>query len=333
MYQNELPVITASDISYASSKLESYMHFYTEESLTSRDMIISKLVEQINIDNVLEHLNNIVRIRNPEVSVENLNKTAEYIKNTMRSYGMKTSLEKFRFKKVPNVVFSNVFGDKVSENSDKMLIISSHYDSHKVSPGADDNASSVAAMLEIARIVSNLNTEFTIRFAFFTLEEYSMMGSYYHVRNIKKENRTRIIGSICLDGIGYISTKPNSQKKFANSNYPSSNKGNFMAMISNEESELLLRLFIYNTRKFLPGLKTEVLMVKGKGLEVPDSRRSDHSAFWDHGYKAIMITDTCQFRNPYIHTSEDTIDKLDPYFLLDITKVVTSSVLDLSLGR
>jgi hypothetical protein len=316
-----------------SGKMLNPSRIYGKKLTDERDFFINRMLDRVDIENILTHLDNIVMVRNPETALHNLNHTRDYIRRTLRSYNLVTSLEPFVFKKVPDVVFYNVLGYKIGKDKNRILIVNSHYDTHKRSPGADDNASSVAGMLEIARIIAPLIIDCTIQFTFFTLEEYSMMGSYYHLKNMKGKKNYRFIGAIGMDGIGYTSKKTFSQKKFHNTDYPQSDKGDFIGLIGNDNSETLLRLFDYNTDKFVPSLQTEKLIVKGNGSDIPDTRRSDHTPFWDYGYKSILVTDTCQFRNPYVHTMMDTVNKLNPHFLKDTTKAILSSILDICIRR
>lgn len=305
----------------------------TTDIVSNRDLFIKNLIGKISIKNINTHLKRIVKVRNPEIGMKNLNDTAMYLEHELNKLKLDAKKENFFFKQVKNVLFSNIIAYKPGKNKHKVLILTSHYDSHKASTGADDNASSVAGMLEIARLISPLKMDYTIQFTFFTLEEYSMMGSYFHTKELSRKNNKKIIGAISLDGLGYTTNKRNSQKKFMNSDYPKSDIGNFLGIISNEHSQTLLKLFDYNVKKFVPNLQTETLIVSGNGEDVPDSRRSDHTPFWDYGYKSIMVTDTCQFRNPYIHSMEDNIENLNMNFLEDATKATLATILDICLKR
>ncbi len=301
--------------------------------ISDRDLFIKNVIDKISTNNINKHLKHIVKVRNPEVEMNNLNDTAEYIEKELNKLKLNAKKENFFFKKVQNVLFSNIIAYKLGKNKRKVLILTSHYDSHRASNGADDNASSVASMLEIAKLTSPLNLDCTIQFTFFTLEEYSMMGSYFHAKELSRKKDKQIIGAISLDGLGYTTNERNSQKKFLNSDYPSSDVGDFLGIISNEGSQTLLKLFDYNVKKYVPNLQTETLIVSGNGEDVPDTRRSDHTPFWDYGYKSIMVTDTCQFRNPYIHTMEDNIENLNFEFLTDATKATLATILEICLKR
>lgn len=297
---------------------------------TERDMFIQRFIERVDINNLKKHLKRIVKVRNPEVAIENLDETASYITSVLNNYRLYTGKEKFSFKKVKDVKFSNIIGYKTGLEKNKFLILCSHYDTVKTSPGADDNASSVSSLLEIARLMSVLNLEYTVQFTFFTLEEYNMLGSIYHVKNLIKKANRNIIGSIVLDSIGYTNNK---QKQFDNISYPQSSIGDFLSIISNKNSSSLLKLFSHNVSKYTPELKIEPLIINGNGELVPDTRRSDHSSFWDKDYKSILLTDTAQFRNENNHKMTDTMDTLDYNLLLNTTKATLATTLDICLKR
>ncbi len=303
------------------------------EISTKRESYIQNIVNKVSINNIINHLYNLSKIRNPEFSIENLNNASNYIINVLNNLNLKIQVESFNFKKVRGVLFNNLLAYKFGVNKRKILIVASHYDTVKTSPGADDNASSIAALLEIARLVTSLSLEYTIQFTFFTLEEYNMIGSLYHMKSLKTSNNKNIIGAIVHDGIGYVSKEYNSQRKFRNIDYPKSNIGDFLGIISNENSASLLKLYDYNVSRFIPSLNTETLIVKGNGELVKDTRRSDNAPFWDCGYKSVLITDTCQFRNPHTHKPTDTINTLDFTFLANSTKATLAALLDICLKR
>jgi hypothetical protein len=202
----------------------------------------------------------------------------------------------------------------VLEGSDKakpVLVIGAHYDSVAGSPGADDNGSGVAAVLELARIMKNEPIARSIVFAFFTNEEppYSQtdsMGSLQLARYFKLQHLP-IAGMISVETIGYYSTQPGSQKYPAGigSFYP--NTGNFIGFVGNLGSRTFLHQAIaaFRASAHFPSEGAAVpKFVKGVSW-------SDHWSFWRIGVPAIMVTDTAPFRYPYYHTANDTPDHLD----------------------
>lgn len=198
-----------------------------------------------------------------------------------------------------------------SDRSRGVLVVGAHYDSVHGAPGADDNGSGVAAVLELARIMKNDALTQSILFAFFPNEEppYSNtdnMGSLLFARGLKRDY-TPITGMISIETIGYYSDRPGSQHypTHVASFYP--NTGNFIGFVSDLHSRALMHRAIeaFRSSTHFPS----------EGAALPSSTRgiswSDHWSFWQIGVPAIMVTDTAPFRNPYYHTANDTADKLD----------------------
>ena len=197
------------------------------------------------------------------------------------------------------------------ERPDEILVVGAHYDTVSGTPGADDNASAVAGVLELAREFKDEKTPVTLRFIFYVNEEppffkTSDMGSYQAAME-SKEKGERITAMLCLESIGIYSDEPGSQEfpPPLGLFYPDS--GNFIAFVSNWRSRELLYKVI--------GTFRETTAFPSEGLVAPlpitGTDWSDHWSYWQAGYRAIMITDTALFRNNYYHTSLDTPDKLD----------------------
>jgi Zn-dependent M28 family amino/carboxypeptidase len=193
-----------------------------------------------------------------------------------------------------------------------VIIIGAHYDSVFGSPGANDNGTGMAATLALARRFASAKPKQTLRFVAFVNEEppYFLsgeMGSLVYARRCK-ERGDKISAMISLETIGYFSDAPNSQT------YPSPGLGlfypkvgNFIGFVSNVHSRGLLR------RVIAPFRKHAKIPSEGASLPafIPGVSWSDQWSFWQHGYPAIMVTDTAPFRYPYYHSSNDTPDKLD----------------------
>jgi len=193
-----------------------------------------------------------------------------------------------------------------------VIVIGAHYDSVFGSPGANDNGTGVAATLALARRFATANPKHTLRFVAFVNEEppYFLsgeMGSLVYARRCK-ERGDKISAMISLETIGYFSDAPHSQT------YPSPGLGvfypkigNFIGFVSNVQSRALLRRVIALFRKHAK------IPSEGAALPafIPGVSWSDQWSFWQHGYPAIMVTDTAPFRYPYYHSSNDAPDKLD----------------------
>jgi len=237
-----------------------------------------------------------------------LAQAADYIEKQFSDYGYVPKQEIISDKGYRNIVV-DLYG---KQSRDKILLIGAHYDTTWMSPGADDNASGVAALLEIARSLRQKDLPITIRFVAFTNEEFPMygtpnMGSLYHAQHAQTQNEN-IVGMFSLEMLGYFSDQPRSQHypRVIRSFYPQ--QGNFIAFVSNIVSRSLLldaiTAFRDHARFPSQGLAAPQWLV-------PGVRRSDQASFWAHGYQGVMITDTADYRNYGYHNVTDTHDSLD----------------------
>ena len=212
--------------------------------------------------------------------------------------------------------------------------VGGHYDTVVNSPGADDNGTAVAAMLEIAEILSPLPFNKTIRYVTWDLEESGLLGSLDYVNN-ELENQSDIQGYLNLEMIGYYSEEPNTQQfppgfnllfpdafqEIQNNQF----RGDFLTNVGNTVNSLsLMEEFDSIANVFVPELDVISIASPGAGNSVPDLLRSDHAAFWFQGIPAVMLTDGANFRNPHYHTENDVIDSLDMDFLTNNTKAVVA---------
>ena len=193
----------------------------------------------------------------------------------------------------------------------EIVIIGAHYDSPPGSPGADDNASGVAALLELARRFSHGKPARTLRFVAFTNEEppyfqTGLMGSRVYASGAKRRNE-KIVAMLDLESIGYYSDAPGSQLYPFPFNLFYPDTGNFIGFVGNFGSRSLLRRAIGTFRKSTP--------FPSEGVSSPEFITgigwSDHWSFWQEGYPALMVTGTALFRNPHYHQPTDTPDRLD----------------------
>jgi hypothetical protein len=160
------------------------------------------------------------------------------------------------------------------------------------------------------------------------LEEEHLLGSLAYVAHLREAGQS-LTGAIVLECVGFTSSQDGSQQKPPGVPIAVPTTGNFLAIVGNTASSKLVAGFEAAARKHVPDLKTFPLVVAGNGEQLPDTRRSDHAAFWHYGYPAIMLTDTSNFRNPHYHQPTDTIDTLDITFMIRIADAVTSAAIDL----
>ena len=198
-----------------------------------------------------------------------------------------------------------------TSRSKEIVIVGAHYDTVPGTPGANDNASGVAAMLALARRFSLRTTDRTLRFVAFVNEEKpyahtEQMGSRVYARRCR-EWREDVVAMLSLEMLGCYDDRWNSQKypPLLSFFYPS--RGNFIGFIGNTASRRLVRRVVRTFRQHEP--------FPSEGAAVPKLIRaagfSDHWSFWQEGYPAAMVTDTAMFRYPHYHEPEDTIDKID----------------------
>jgi Zn-dependent M28 family amino/carboxypeptidase len=194
---------------------------------------------------------------------------------------------------------------------DEIVIIGAHYDSVPDSPAANDNASGVAAILSLARSFAASPGDRTLRFVAFVNEEKpfahtSQMGSWVYARRCR-ELGEKVMAMASLETIGYYCDEPGSQEYPTPIGllYPST--GNFIAFVGNTRYGWLVRQVVAAFRRNEPFPSEGGVLPES----IPNIGFSDHWSFWQGGYPALMVTDTANFRYPYYHTSEDTVDKID----------------------
>jgi hypothetical protein len=218
-------------------------------------------------------------------------------------------------------------------------ILQGHYDTVDDSPGADDNASAWAGLLEVMRIIRDLPMRHSVQFIAFDLEESGLLGSeQYVVDGIMPYED--IAGVINADMIGYYTEVPNTQTFPAGMEdfYPelyaelvaNEFRGNFIISTPNGISAPLGVAFDSLAAIYVPDLLIGTIVIPGNGELIPDARRSDHAAFWDAGYRALHISDGADSRNPNYHGPGDTLGTVTLPFAADVTKAILALVLNLA---
>lgn len=275
--------------SYSSGKLES--------------MIAARLKAHVS------HLADTIGERHHD-NPEALAKAADYIEDQFSNSGFDVHVQHFGGN---GRDFRNIIADLPGTGGDsKVLVVGAHYDSVWLSPGADDNASGVAVLLETARLLKEKSHPVTLQFVAFANEEAPffatpLMGSRVYLDALLKSGRS-IHGMMSLEMLGYFDDAANSQ------HYPFPlalfypHRGNFLAFVGNLHSRTFLHDAIGAFRK---ARRLPSAGLAAPSQLVPDIRRSDHYTFWQEGIPALMITDTANFRNPYYHTGGDLPDTLD----------------------
>ncbi len=238
---------------------------------------------------------------------------AAYIEGEFSAFGDKVERQTYA---VEEMTATNLVVERIGErHPDSIVVLGAHYDSTPSTPGADDNASAVAVLIEVARLLQGRASQRTIRFVAFTCEEppyfyTDTMGSQVYARRCRMRGE-KLLGMLCLEMVGYYTDKPHSQRipegipRWLHGLFP--HRGNFLAAVGNLRSKRLAWGF---RRGFKQWTRFPLL-----SLCLPESithiRLSDNSSFWDQGYAALMLTDTAMLRNPHYHERSDRADTLD----------------------
>ena len=212
-----------------------------------------------------------------------------------------------------------------------IVLLGAHYDTVSTTPGADDNASAVAVLLEVSRLLHAHTGRRTARYVAFACEEppyfnLDSMGSQHHARESRRRS-DNIIGMLCLEMVGYYSLHKGSQTvppaipRFLHRFFPQ--RGNFLAAVGNMPSWKLCWQF---RRGFKRGTRRMPLFSICLPEKVNEIRLSDNSSFWDQGYPALMLTDTSFLRNPNYHQATDTPETLDYPRMTEVTIGVASAM-------
>ena len=244
-------------------------------------------------------------------SAANLNITAAYIKRQFERYQGKfgqVSLDKFSVDGETYQNISLLYGDGVKPR----IIVGAHYDSFQGLPGADDNASGVAVLIELAKLFTDRDNKNDIELIAYSLEEppnfgSENMGSYYHAKKLV-DNHVPVVIMVSLEMLGYYSNEVGSQSyPFPGMKLIYPEKANYIAMVSDLHSMFKLRQAKVVMQS---ALDFPVYSFTAPGF-LANVNESDHLWFWHKGFPAIMITDTAYYRNTAYHTENDTIDRLD----------------------
>jgi|AGTN01.3.fsa_nt_gi Predicted aminopeptidases len=261
-----------------------------------------------------------------------LTEAAGFIRKNFSSLGYTVEDHEFQ---ADGVAMENIVAElgSATYSDEGVVVVGAHYDTVYGSPGADDNASGVAVMLELARLLADLKPKRRVRFIAFANEEHmegdkEEMGSYKYAA-LCSDRGEDIVAMLSLEMLGFYSDEEESQKypEPFNKFYP--NKADFIGFVGNVASGPLVRRCLKVFRR--------KAKVGSQGVAAPDfikhAGRSDHWGFWEFGYPALMVTDTADFRASHYHTAGDTIDKVDFEKMTIVTYGLLDVVTDLCGGE
>jgi aminopeptidase YwaD len=268
---------------------------------------------------LLAHLQEVSRERDPYRAPDGHSAVRSYIRGELARHGT-PRVHKFD---CSGRTHQNLILDLPGQQDRGFVLIGAHYDAVPGSPGADDNGSALAVLLEIARAFSRRPARRPIRLVAFDLEEVDRSGSRAYAQDLRRTSEPVAL-MVSLEMLGYRDPRPGSQHYPPGLRYLYPDRGDFIGLIGNLRTLPVLWRLARTMRRCVP---CEFLPVPFRGRTLPDTRRSDHSSFWDLGYPAIMVTDTANMRNPHYHRPSDRIETLDPEFL---TAVCTGLIAGLS---
>jgi hypothetical protein len=262
-----------------------------------------------------------------ERHIENLDRVAAYISNEFRQTTAFVSEQAYR---VQGRSYRNViarFGPETGER----IVVGAHYDTAGPLPGADDNASGVAGLIELARMLGRQQPPLQVELVAFSLEEppyfrTTGMGSSVHAESLRQQN-VRVRAMFSLEMIGCFSDAPKSQHfpvGVLSAFYPST--GNFISVVGRLSDWSLVRRTKSAMRNASP---LPVYSINAPSF-VPGVDFSDQLNYWNAGYSAVMITDSAFYRNSHYHTAQDTEEKLDYKRMAMVVEGVYAAVLDLA---
>jgi len=270
--------------------------------------VIRTIIGGLSRDNLRAYVQSLEDYQTRYTSTPNCEAAGQFILNHFKSLGLEADFQPFTFG--AGTATRNVVAEiRGQTDPEEIVIICAHYDSDSGepevhAPGADDNASGVAAVMEAARLLAGHPLDFTVRFIAFSAEEWGLYGSR-HYSERARANSERIIGVLNLDMIAYAESLPED-----------------LDVVVNDVSRWMAE-------------RTEQIAVTYTGLEVKkivDASfiYSDHSPFWDRGYSAFCGIENAEVTNPYYHTPGDTIDTLNFSFFEAAAKTVLAALSDLA---
>ncbi|MBT9313708.1 M28 family peptidase [Leptothoe kymatousa] len=274
--------------------------------------------------NLVSHLHELIRERDPYVSSQGHYYARHYIHTQLSQWGTPTQMP-FTCR---GQVHYNIGLNLPGQSDRAPIVIGAHYDTVPGCPGADDNATGVAVLLELARYFAAQPPQRPVYLVAFDLEEYGLIGSQAYVQT---QIDQPIHLMLSLEMLGYraakIPERPSQNYPVAALKYIYPTDGDFIALIGNWQLVPTLWRLQQEFRK--TGLPCAWLPMVNRGQPIPATRRSDHAPFWDAGYDAILVTDTAELRNPHYHKRTDTFDTLDLKFLTQVCQGLQQGIAQL----
>jgi hypothetical protein len=276
------------------------------------------------------HIETIAAREHNLVHYDELEKVARYLEATLESYGYAVGRQIFAVDGRPVRNIDVAIESAIDGSNPEVVVVGAHYDSVVGSPGANDNATGVAAVLELARLLADLSGKSSkrLRLVLFVNEEppyfkTEAMGSLQYARALAARGE-RVVAMYSLETLGFYSSEPGSQRYPAPFGMMYPDRADFVAFVGLLNSRPLLQQTI---RSFRAHTAFPTVGGVAPGI-VPGIDWSDHWSFAQHGFQAVMITDTALFRYPHYHLPTDTPDKVDFDKLARVVKGIEHVIRD-----
>ncbi len=275
----------------------------------------------VSADKLLAHIRALNYRRYTEASRD---RARNYLMKSLQALGWSPTLQPFESG-------VNVFAERPGTDPQAgAVLVAAHYDTVEVSPGADDNSTGVAVVLEVARLLGSRPTPRTLQLALFDREEEGLLGSKAFTSSKAQVENLR--GVVVMDMVGYACHTAGCQRyPVGLPVVPSTDKGDFLAVVGDSEHLPLLQAFQQSGQAGLPSVLT--LPVPLKGILTPDTLRSDHARFWFQGIGAVLVSDTANLRTPHYHQPTDKPATLDRAFFEGSAQIVVNATAALLADR
>jgi Zn-dependent M28 family amino/carboxypeptidase len=295
---------------------------------------VAQALGTVSVDRIREDVLALQGIRHPVTAPDALLRAEEHVRGSLARAGYDLGEHRFTDsgREYKNVIATRP-GNRYPE---RRVLLLAHFDTVASSPGADDNASGVAVLLEAARILAPLRFEKTLQLVGVNLEECAEEGEIRSATRgsralaaTAREERWEIEAVLVLESVGFAGDDV-VQVAPAGVPFPVPERGDFLAVVGNENSGGLVQGFAGGIAQYRIPLPILPLVVPGNGEILPDSRRSDHAPFWDLGFKSVMLTDTSNFRSPHYHSPSDTIGTLNLAFAAEVCRASAALLAELA---
>ncbi|MBK8565174.1 MAG: M28 family peptidase [Saprospiraceae bacterium] len=300
---------------------------------------IQTLVDQVDSTRLVGDLTFLEGVRHRTTGAAHLQETKDFLWFGFLDKGLETTDQAFNY---GGYTAQNIMGRQpaTSTNGDTYLL-GGHFDTVDDAPGADDNGSAIAGMMEAMRILSQYPTKKSIKYIGFDLEEDGLIGSQRFVQQGINSDES-ILGAIIFEMIGYYTETPNSQTLPNGFNllFPNAYaevqsqdfRGNFITNVGKQGgSATLMQQYKTHADAYVPALRTiNVEAPNSWQTLTPDLGRSDHAPFWVANTPAIMLTDGANFRNPNYHTPNDNVSTIDFTFMSNVVKGAVATLAQLA---